>query len=118
MQKQHRCVKQDAMLHSATGHSIAAIDAAFERGKLRIQERLDEKIRRSQAAAARLNRRLEEMCVLTKSAEDDHIKSKIGAALSQKDVRALKQPILRGVYSSSNQYSRLFCTTFDHISDP
>ena len=77
MQKQHRCVKQDAMLHSATGHSIAAIDAAFERGKLRIQERLDEEIRRSQAAAARLNRRLEEMCVLTKSAEDDHIKSKI-----------------------------------------
>ena len=80
---------QDAMLHSATGHSIAAIDAAFERGKLRIQERLDEEIRRSQAAAARLNRRLEELCALTKSAEDDHIKSKIGAALSQKDVRAL-----------------------------
>ena len=33
----------------------------------------------------------EELCVLTKSAEDDHIKSKIDAALSQKDVRALCQ---------------------------
>ena len=35
--------------------------------------------------------RSEELCVLTKSAEDDHIKSKIDAALSQKDVRALCQ---------------------------
>ncbi len=89
MQKQHRCVKVDEMQVSATGHSMSSIDAAFERGKLRIQDRLESDIRQCQAAAARLNRRLEELRVLTKTAEEEHVNATIVAALSQKDVRAL-----------------------------
>ena len=50
-QKQHRCVKADAKQASTTGRSADDIGAAFERGKKKIQARLDRDIRQLQAAA-------------------------------------------------------------------
>ena len=88
-QNQHKCVKADALQLSATGSSSAAIDAAFERGKQKIRARLDEEIRASQAAAARLHLRLAELCECTKLTQDQDFKNKIQNALSHKDARGL-----------------------------
>jgi hypothetical protein len=90
-QKHHKCIKADAMQLSATGQSSVAIDAAFERGQQRIQAQLDDEIRQRQAAAARLNVRLAELCERTKLREDQNIKATVQLALSQKDARGLCQ---------------------------
>lgn len=90
-QKQHKCVKADAMLLSAAGGSSASIDAAFEQGKQRVLSRLDENIRQLQAAAAQMSLKLQELCESTKAKEDQEIKSKIQLALAQKDTRGLCQ---------------------------
>jgi hypothetical protein len=53
--------------------------------------RLDDEIRASHAAAARLSSRLVELCERTKSSEDARVKAKMQHALSQRDARALVQ---------------------------
>ena len=90
-QNRHKCVRADAILRTAAAQSSVAIDAAFERGKQRIRARLDDEIRASQTAAARLNLKLAELCERTKSSEDQDVKTKMQFALLQKDARGLVQ---------------------------
>jgi hypothetical protein len=90
-QQHHKCVKANAIQLAAASQSSSAIDAAFERGQQKIRARLEEEIRASQAAAARLNLRLMELCERTKSSEEDRVKTKMQLALSQRDARGLVQ---------------------------
>ena len=90
-QQQHKCVKADAIQLAAASQSSSAIDAAFERGQQKIRARLDEEIRASHAAAARLNLQLVELCERTKSSEDARVKAKMQCALWQRDARGLVQ---------------------------
>jgi hypothetical protein len=88
-QKQHKCVKLDAMQVCASARSSSAIDAAFEQGDRKIQARMEEEILKIKAAAESLRQKLEALKDSTKSAEEEAVKRKMQQTLSRKDARGL-----------------------------